>query len=194
MLVFYGLGNNEKKYLDTKHNVGRLILEEMMKNFNLSFILQSGCLYAKATINDEKIYFVTTSGYMNNSGVPLKNLNDYFKLDFTDSDSRLIVIQDDSDQIFGHQKISLAGGSAGHKGIQSIYNHSLNMNLDLDKIWRVKIGIRPPENKLRSETFVLSKIAIPEMKYYLDLAKKLNQNFNLFQQRNINNLQNLFNG
>jgi peptidyl-tRNA hydrolase, PTH1 family len=157
MIIIYGLGNNDEKYLNTKHNIGRIIAEKWSNQLSEdSFKKVGGCSVKKCVTNSQTIYFAYSNGFMNESGKALLDFIQYMK-SFS-IDTQLLIIQDDSDQPEGSWKLAQGGGSAGHRGIDSIYNHSLGMEVDGSNIWRLKIGIRPPENKEKSETFVLKPI------------------------------------
>jgi peptidyl-tRNA hydrolase len=69
----------------------------------------------------------------------------------------------------------------------------LSLGLETNKVWRLKIGIRPEKNKQRSETFVLKKTSENEKNEYQKLSQKLKDNQNLFLQRDLNKLQTKFN-
>ena len=144
-MIIYGLGNTGSKYTGTRHNVGRDIVT------SLAGQMQSKQGYSYKTI-EGKTYLVS-NGFMNDSGVPLASFIGYFK----HASGPLIILQDDSDQVEGSVKLLPKGGSGGHHGINSIYAHILKTPFTLDDIWRVKIGIRPQGNALKSETFVLSR-------------------------------------
>ena len=189
MTIFYGLGNHDSKYLETKHNAGRLVLENLAELFSLKFAKTGDFFLAK----NNDIFLLYSAGFMNNSGEVLQSFFNYFKnLTFTVNDT-LVFLQDDSDQIEGNQKLSLAGGSAGHHGINSLYKHLLNLKIPVEDVLRLKIGIRPPENKLKSETFVLSRISETEKKNYNLLAKNIFGNIELFRERDLGKLQTILN-
>jgi peptidyl-tRNA hydrolase, PTH1 family len=189
MLIFYGLGNNEAKYLNTKHNIGRVVIEQLAVRLQLNFTDSGhGCMVAKAKVGDTEIWLVYSKGYMNTSGEPIAKLIKYFKLN--SEDFQLTILQDDSDQLVCSNKLMPGGGSAGHYGITSSYLHLANM-LDQKDIWRLKIGIRPEGNKLKSETFVLSPIALYEYQNVQNLSEIILKNINYFINPNIGKLQNV---
>jgi peptidyl-tRNA hydrolase, PTH1 family len=189
MLIFYGLGNNEAKYLKTKHNIGRVVVEQLAAKLETNFIDSGqGCMLAKAKIGQLEIWLVYSKGYMNTSGEPISKLIKYFKLQ--SEDYQLTILQDDSDQIIGSNKITPGGGSAGHNGIISSYLHLASL-VDQKDIWRLKIGIRPEGNKLKSETFVLSPFNQIEFENTIKLSQIILDNFNYFETRNIGKLQNI---
>ena len=188
MKLFYGLGNNENKYLDTKHNIGRIIVENLAQKFSLNFSDVKGCYIAKSS----DCWFVHTNGYMNNCGEPLSELLKYYKVDVA-TDFDLIIVQDDSDQIAGNTKLMLGGGTAGHNGIISVYREIAFLGLEQARIWRLKVGIRPEGNKLRSETFVLSKNSIEDKINVLNNVNKLFANIELVKNLDDGKLQKILN-
>lgn len=156
MIIFYGLGNNASKYLFTKHNIGRIALEQLTSSQNLQFSKNKSYFYTKSKVNDEELVFLYSDGFMNTSGVPLV---DFCKYHPVPENTELVIIHDDSDQKEGCVKLLPKGGSAGHNGIRSIYSEILSTPISINNVWRLKIGIRPEQNTFKSETFVLSKIS-----------------------------------
>jgi PTH1 family peptidyl-tRNA hydrolase len=157
MLIIYGLGNNEEKYLKTKHNIGRRVVEEVAQKDASPYSKNKSYYYTKSKqFHFEEVFYIYSSGYMNESGRPLVEFCKYHPVD---ADAQLLIVHDDSDQIEGNVKLLPKGGSAGHHGINSIYRELLATPISIEHVWRLKIGIRPPENKLRSETFVLSRLS-----------------------------------
>ncbi|GAB4146494.1 MAG: aminoacyl-tRNA hydrolase [Patescibacteria group bacterium] len=190
MIIVFGLGNNEGKYLETKHNAGRIVLESWVQDLGLKFEQKDKYYFAKETAS-EPIYYVYSRGYMNTSGQALQSFIDYFKIKFSPDDI-LIVLQDDSDQLTGNLKLVSGGGSAGHNGINDIYRHLLNWNLDLQNMWRFKIGIRPENNRAKSETFVLSGCAPAEINWFKSLGLKWLEYTPLLLKRDWSKLQQNF--
>lgn len=151
MLIIYGLGNNEEKYLKTKHNIGRVVVENLAKELNLNFNKKVGIFYAKTKLNGEDLWLVYSTGYMNTSGQNLYTFLRYYNL----PKYTLLVAHDDSDQIECMNKLSMGGGHAGHNGLKDIYSHFEKLK---DRIWRLKIGIRPENNRQKSIDFVLKNL------------------------------------
>jgi peptidyl-tRNA hydrolase, PTH1 family len=189
MLIFYGLGNNEAKYLNTKHNVGRVVVEQLAAKLETNFIDSGhGCMFAKTKVGEIEIWLAYSKGYMNISGEPISKLIKYYKLQ--PEDYQLTIIQDDSDQAINSNKIMPGGGTAGHNGIISSYNHLASL-IEQKEIWRLKIGIRPVGNKLKSETFVLSPINSIESDNAIKLSQIILDNLRHFKTKNIGKLQNI---
>ncbi len=189
MTLLYGLGNNETKYLKTKHNAGRIVLELLAQKMDLVLQKKNGFWFAKYHRGDHDLLLVYSDGYMNTSGQPLADFCSYFKL----KPDRLLVLQDDSDQMVNSQKLSIGGGTAGHNGIISVYQYCESFGIKRDNVLRLKIGIRPEGNRLKSETFVLSSISQTEQSHYQKIADELYKNLSLIESDSIPILQNIFN-
>ncbi len=189
MILFFGLGNNEQKYLQTKHNAGRIVLETLASSENLEWKNGQKYHYTKSKWNGEDICFLYSSGYMNNSGDALQSFISYFKIDTADQNFRLFILQDDSDQISGSQKLVTAGGSGGHNGIIDIYQHLLSCKIDINSVWRLKIGIRQQNNTQKSMDFVLKSLSEEEFEYLPKLSKKLLDNKDAISELNFEKLQ-----
>ena len=190
MQIFYGLGNNEAKYLETKHNLGRLVLEKIVSNLGGKFELSAKVSFYKHIFeNDEIAYFVYSNGFMNTSGEALSSFLKYYKIDTTSPDFKLIILHDDSDQIEQSFKFLPGGGSAGHNGIIDIYKHLPGLGTDINQIWRLKIGIRPPNNKLKSETFVLNRAGNNELEFANRLGNKVFDKLDLLLANNFDKFQ-----
>jgi peptidyl-tRNA hydrolase, PTH1 family len=164
-IFIYGLGNNAPEYLNTRHNAGRIIIEIFNRNNQLQPDKKKSLYISQY----QEFTCAYGNGFMNTSG---SQLNEYIQFKKPQI-KQLIVIQDDSDQKSGSIKLVKGGGHAGHKGIQDIYNHCLNWNISPTDIWRIKVGIRPDQNVLRSETFVLKTFAPAEIADIQSFAKDL---------------------
>ena len=82
---------------------------------------------------------------MNNSGICIRELIEYFKIDA----QNVIVFHDDLDIDFGKIKTKFGGSSAGHNGIESIDKF---IGKDYS---RVRIGISKPKTKIAVSDYVL---------------------------------------
>ncbi len=180
MIIIFGLGNPGLEYKNTKHNIGWLILDKLADELGLSWQNSQSGMMIK--YNAEVVLF-KSSGYMNNSGKDLQKLISYYKIPA--ENLQLLVIQDDSDQNIGQAKLVNNGGSAGHRGILDIHKFLVSLNIELTQLWRLKIGIRPIGNKLKSETFVLTNIDSAENVQVTEFTKLLKEGL---QKNNLSNL------
>lgn len=130
-----GISNDGAEYQKTYHNVGAWAA------------IQLGGLAGEQGIS-LRIYDVT--GYMNESGGPVSKWLRMNNLKLEE----VIIAHDDSDLPIGSFKLSRGGGSAGHKGIESLVAH-----LGTEDFWRLRIGVRQPDEQVRKKAaeFVLDR-------------------------------------
>jgi len=146
MLLFVGLGNPTPDSENNRHNVGFKIIDTINKKFNLSKQKPKfKGLLTTGNIGDKKIYAIKPLTFMNNSGICIRELIEYFKIDAED----VIVFHDDLDIEFGKIKAKFGGSDAGHNGIASIDKF---IGKDYS---RVRIGIGKPKNNIEIADYVL---------------------------------------
>ncbi len=146
MLLFVGLGNPTPDSEDNRHNVGFKIIDTINKKFGLSKQKPKfKGLLTTGNIDNKKIYAIKPLTFMNESGICIRELIEYFKIDSKD----VIVFHDDLDVEFGKIKAKSGGSSAGHNGIKSI-----DKFIGKDYL-RVRIGIGKPKNNIDVADYVL---------------------------------------
>ena len=146
MLLFVGLGNPTPNSENNRHNVGFKIIDSINKKFSLSKQKPKfKGLLTTGTIEGKKVYAIKPLTFMNNSGVCIRELIEYFKIDAED----VIVFHDDLDINFGKIKAKFGGSSAGHNGIESIDKF---IGKDYS---RIRIGIGRPNGKSQVSDHVL---------------------------------------
>ena len=146
MVLFVGLGNPTPDSENNRHNVGFKIIDTINKKFSLSKQKPKfKGLLTTGNIGDKKVYAIKPLTFMNNSGVCIRELIEYFKIDAED----VIVFHDDLDIEFGKIKAKFGGSSAGHNGIASIDKF---IGKDYS---RVRIGIGKPKNGIEVADYVL---------------------------------------
>ena len=165
MLLFVGLGNPTPDSENNRHNVGFKIIDSINKNFSLSKQKPKfKGLLTTGNIEGEKIYAIKPLTFMNNSGICIRELLEYFKFDAED----VIVFHDDLDVEFGKIKAKFGGSSAGHNGIASIDKF---IGKDYS---RVRIGIGKPKKPIETSDYVLQNFDEDE----LDGINKISENIN----------------
>ena len=144
MKIIIGLGNPGDNYRLTKHNFGFWIVDELVKQRSLKYKAGKGeYVFAK----DKQYMFIKPTTFVNNSGLAIKQLLNYF--DNIDSND-LIIIYDDLDIELGNIRFKSKGSDGGHNGIKSIIYH-----LNSDTFDRLKIGIATQTKMRPSEVYVL---------------------------------------
>ena len=146
MLLFVGLGNPTPDSENNRHNVGFKVIDSINKEFSLSKQKPKfKGLLTTGNINNKKIYAIKPLTFMNNSGICIRELIEYFKINAED----VIVFHDDLDIEFGKIKTKFGGSDAGHNGIASIDKF---IGKDYS---RVRIGIGKPKSKIEVADYVL---------------------------------------
>ncbi|MCX6753911.1 MAG: aminoacyl-tRNA hydrolase [Candidatus Nomurabacteria bacterium] len=177
MILIVGLGNPGEEYKQTRHNTGRIILENIAKSNDFSdwkdnMKLKSLC--SKGEIGKEKIDFILPETFMNNSGNAVcQIIDDKKKL------KNLVVVYDDIDLPLGSLKISFNRSSGGHNGLESVIK-----KVKSREFTRIRIGVSPatPSGKLRKPKgeeavlkFLLGKYKEDELKEIKKISKKVGE-------------------
>ena len=139
MLLLVGLGNPTPNSHNNRHNIGFKIVDAINQKFSLSKQKPKfKGLLTTGNIGEKKIYVIKPLTFMNNSGICIRELLEYFKIEA----ENVIVFHDDLDVEFGKIKAKFGGSSAGHNGIASIDKF-------IGKEYsRVRIGIGKPDKKI----------------------------------------------
>ena len=179
MKLIIGLGNPGKKYENTRHNVGFIIADAIISNFQFPIFKtdkKTNAEISKGEIDGKRALVAKPATFMNDSGTPTQALLSFYKLTPAD----LIVIHDDKDILLGETRMQTGRGSAGHNGINSIIEH-----LGTKDFLRVRVGIAPSPTKERdggevssrpiadTANFVLSKFTKEEQKILKDVIKNV---------------------
>ena len=146
MLLLVGLGNPTPNSNNNRHNIGFKVVDAINQKFGLSKQKPKfKGLLTTGNIGEQKVYAIKPLTFMNNSGICIRELLEYFKMDAED----VIVFHDDLDVEFGKIKAKFGGSSAGHNGIASIDKF---IGKDYS---RVRIGIGHPKQKKKVNNHVL---------------------------------------
>ena len=133
MYVIAGLGNPGKKYENTRHNMGFLVLDEFASKHGIKVSkIKHKALCGDGIIAGEKVLLVKPQTYMNLSGESLREVMAYYDVPA----ENLIVIYDDLDLETGALRIRKKGSSGSHNGMKSVI-----YQLQTDEFPRIRIGI-----------------------------------------------------
>ena len=167
MLLFVGLGNPTPDSENNRHNVGFKIIDAINKKFSLSKQKPKfKGLLTTGNIGNEKVYAIKPLTFMNNSGICIRELIEYFKIEA----ENIIVFHDDLDIDFGKIKTKFGGSSAGHNGIESIDKF---IGKDYS---RVRIGIGKPNDKIAVSDYVLKDFDDDEKQELETLKNNITEN------------------
>ncbi len=176
MLLFVGLGNPTPDSENNRHNVGFKIIDTINKKFSLSKQKPKfKGLLTTGNIGDKKVYAIKPLTFMNNSGVCIRELIEYFKIDAED----VIVFHDDLDLEFGKIKAKFGGSSAGHNGIASIDKF---IGKDYS---RVRIGIGKPKNGIEIADYVLQNFDEDESIGIEKISKDITESISILVEKKL---------
>ena len=150
MWIFVGLGNPGKAYRNTRHNLGWLTVEAFAKKNNLDWEGMDSLLYARG----EEFVLIRPVTFMNLSGKAVKQAVKAWG----DSMEKLVVLHDDIDLPLGRVKIKFGGGTAGHRGLESVV-----MELGTHQFGRIRMGINIGYKPANLADFVLQEFTEQEM-------------------------------
>lgn len=134
MYAIFGLGNPEKQYDKTRHNIGFDVIDELAFQMGVSVTTKRHkALCGVGMIGNEKVVLVKPQTYMNLSGEAVRAVMDFYKLD---PEKEIIVIYDDVSLDVGNIRIRAKGSAGGHNGIKSIIAHAGTQTFK-----RIKVGV-----------------------------------------------------
>ncbi len=164
-MLIVGLGNPGSDYENTRHNIGFMVIDELICRHNASKLSSSsfqGELYKfqNAPVSLENHFLLKPLTYMNLSGDSVVKVKQFYKLE------DVVVIHDDLDLPFGALRFKKGGGHGGHNGLKSIDSKISR------EYTRVRMGIAKPEHKGEIASYVLSPFNQSEQKYLKEWIEK----------------------
>ena len=155
--LIVGLGNPERKYFSTRHNVGFWVVDLLAEKLTKTFILNKKyeSEFFEYEFDSKLFHIMKPLTYINNSGIPIKNLIKNKNIEA----ENILIIYDDLDLDVGKVRLKQGGGSGGHNGLNSIIEQLGSKNF-----WRLRIGIGKPYDKNKVIDYVLGKPSINDKK------------------------------
>lgn len=195
MKLIVGLGNPGEKYLRTRHNIGFMVLDHLLKD--LTTLEKSVWRSDKSKSEIAKIretILVKPQTFMNECGWSVRKLADYYHVGPAD----IWVVHDDLDLPLGKIKIRQGGGTAGHHGLESIVEH-----LGTVDFVRFRLGVGRPQGhdawgklnikRREVEKYVLSDFTFGEEKKSKEVVKKANKAIRIALEKDLTEAMNRFN-
>ena len=149
-LLVVGLGNPGSEFVNTRHNVGREVIDEVVERHNSS--LKTGkeqALVSEVRYEGKLIVFAIPMTFMNDSGIAVAKLMRRYRLGEV---KKLLIVHDELDLEVGHIRLKEGGGLAGHNGLRSVKQHLKNQDF-----CRIRVGIGKPFPNQKGAQYVLSK-------------------------------------
>ena len=155
MYLVVGLGNPEKKYFNTFHNMGFMVVDRLVDKLGVTFTKgECRAVTAHAKVNGEKVIVAKPVTYMNLSGEAVQELTHKYKIE----KGHLIVVYDDIDIPIGKIRIRQNGSAGTHNGMKNIVQM-----LSTEDFPRVRVGIGK-ETPMELVDYVLSQVSDDDYK------------------------------
>jgi PTH1 family peptidyl-tRNA hydrolase len=171
--LIVGLGNPGKKYQNSRHNLGFLVLDELLRKLTPveKTNWQEKKKFNSLLVRSHEAILVKPLTFMNASGLAVSRIAHYYKIKPED----IWVIHDEIDLPLGKLRIRKGGGTAGHRGLESIIEA-----LGTDAFVRFRLGIgysvKQEKSKIgkkkKVERYVLSEFNFQEMPKLKQMIRK----------------------
>ncbi len=156
MRLIVGLGNPGPRYARTRHNIGFMAVDEIVRRHSFPALKERfKGVFAEGTIAGQRVMVLKPQTFMNDSGESVGAAARFFKLD----PGEIAVVHDELDLAEGKLRVKRGGGAAGHNGLRSI--DALYAN----DYWRVRIGIGHPGAKELVLPYVLQNFPVEEQEW-----------------------------
>jgi PTH1 family peptidyl-tRNA hydrolase len=157
-MLIVGLGNPGPEYENTRHNIGFMVIDELIKRYNAHALSSSsfdGELYKfqNTCVSLENHFLLKPLTFMNLSGKSIVAVKNFYKIE------EVVVIHDDLDLPFGTLRFKHGGGHGGHNGLKSTDGEISR------EYARIRMGIGKPEHKTQVSSYVLSNFNADEEKH-----------------------------
>ncbi|MBD5477071.1 MAG: aminoacyl-tRNA hydrolase [Lachnospiraceae bacterium] len=165
MYIIVGLGNPDRQYQNTRHNIGFDVLDVIADKNNITVKERKHkALIGKGFVGGQKAVLVKPQTYMNLSGESVREVIDFYK---ADEKSELIVISDDISLDVGQIRIRKKGSAGGHNGLKNIILH-----LGHDEFQRIKMGVGQKPEGYDLVDYVLGHFSKEEREIMDESAKR----------------------
>lgn len=185
MKCIVGLGNPGKKYKNTRHNIGFMVIDELLQrhNWELGKTKFNG-KYALEHAYGDKVILLQPQTYMNLSGESIRPLMDYYHINVED----VLVIYDDLDLPTGKIRLRQKGGHGGHNGIRSAIDH-----LGTKEFKRIRIGVGRPADASPIVDYVLRSFSKEQQEDVVKSIRKSADACEAWLEQPFNEVMNTFN-
>jgi PTH1 family peptidyl-tRNA hydrolase len=184
MKAIIGLGNPERRYEKTRHNIGFEVIDRLADKYQITFRNKHGALMGEGRLNQEKVLLVKPQTYMNRSGDAVRAVLEYHQLDEQD----VLVIYDDVDLDVGKIRIRPSGSAGTHNGMRSIVEQTSSMGLP-----RLRIGVGKPSVGALAD-YVLGRFTKEEEPVIREAIERAVEAVEVFLEKDVQEAMNRYNG
>ena len=184
--LIVGLGNPDRKYENTRHNSGFIMLDYIADELSVRVNrVKFKSAVGEAVINGHRVLLMKPSTYMNNSGQAVVEAMNFYKIPA----ENVIILLDDINLDVGKMRIRAKGSDGGQNGMKNIIYLS-----GKDTFPRVKIGIgKKPNPDYDLAAWVLSKFTKDELKALEKVAENTYDAVQLIMDGKISEAMNRYN-
>ena len=155
-----GLGNPGDKYAATRHNVGQMVIDELVRRHNVKLSSHKSRTHIAAIklgvgVDAHPVIVAKSHSYMNETGGPIKALANFYSVE----PQKIIALHDELDIPFAAIRTKIAGGDNGHNGLKS-----MTSAFGTAEYYRVRLGIGRPMGEQEPADFVLKAFSKVEQK------------------------------
>lgn len=185
MYLIVGLGNPEKDYNNTRHNMGFDTVNKLAKEYDIAINQKKfRGLCGTGIIEEQKVAILKPQTFMNLSGESIREAINFYKIE----EEKLIIIYDDIDIEPGNIKIRKTGGPGTHNGMKSVMQ-----NINSKNFARVRVGIGKPEFKNDLVNYVIGAMSEDDMKILDKSTSKAKEAVKAIVKNGIDYAMNKFN-
>jgi PTH1 family peptidyl-tRNA hydrolase len=155
-----GLGNPGDKYAATRHNVGQMVIDELVRRHNVKLSSHKSRTHIAAFklgvgVDAHPVIVAKSHSFMNETGGPIKALANFYSVE----PQKIIALHDELDIPFAAIRTKIAGGDNGHNGLKS-----MTSAFGTAEYYRVRLGIGRPLGEQDPGDFVLKAFSKVEQK------------------------------
>ncbi|HEX3732720.1 MAG TPA: aminoacyl-tRNA hydrolase [Mycobacteriales bacterium] len=163
--LIVGLGNPGPQYELTRHNVGFLVIDELVDRAGVKLAQRRSAQGAAMQLAEgrlggppgdldaRRVVLIKPMVFMNRSGSAVAAAAAFYKVPI----ERIIVVHDELDLPFGVIRVKRGGGEAGHNGLRSISG-----SMSSRDYLRVRCGIGRPSGRQSGVDYVLAEFSAKE--------------------------------
>lgn len=187
MYLIAGLGNPEKKYEATRHNIGFETIDLLAYEHGISLNkLKHKAVFGDGMIAGEKVIIAKPQTYMNLSGESIRDIVSFYKIPV----ENVIIVCDDINIELGRIRIRPKGSDGGHNGLKSII-----YQLADDNFVRIRMGVGAPKGEhYNLADYVLGKFSKEEIEVLTPTAKRVVEAIEVMISRDVSSAMNKYNG
>jgi PTH1 family peptidyl-tRNA hydrolase len=155
-----GLGNPGDKYAATRHNVGQMVIDELVRRHNVKLSSHKSRTHIAAFklgvgVDAHPVIVAKSHSFMNETGGPIKALANFYSVE----PQKIVALHDELDIPFAAIRTKIAGGDNGHNGLKS-----MTSAFGTAEYYRVRLGIGRPMGEQDPGDFVLKAFSKVEQK------------------------------